>query len=106
MSGASRATVRWMRLSSPSNRRNGLGHSGVLSGQSCGLAGPLPREVAVGPTEVAVRRRLLVNRTAQIQVLDDPRGAQVEMTLDRGQDLLVRHATRPEGLDRDRLGVG
>src|ERR1035437_8857858 len=33
-SGASRATVRWISVSSPSRCRNGLGHSGRLNGQS------------------------------------------------------------------------
>src|SRR2546423_1533152 len=67
--------------------------------------GPLPRQVEVGPAEVAVRRGLAVDRAAEPEALDDLLRPEVEMLIDEPTDDLVVDGPRPEGLDveRDRL---
>src|SRR5487761_782360 len=70
--------------------------------QRVGLVGPLPREVAVVAAEVAVRRRLRIDRPAQVEVAQDRRGAQVEMLLDERLDLQRRDLLRPERLHEHR----
>src|SRR5690606_31191881 len=75
--------------------------------QLVGAVGLLPREVGQLATEVAVRRRLGVDRTQQVQVADDGSGTQVE-DLEHGLlDLLVGHHAGAEGLDEhaDRVGL-
>ena len=59
-----------------------LGQAGLLAEQ-VGLVGRLPRRVDVVAAEVAVRRRLLVDRAAQVELLDDRGRAQVEVLLDQ-----------------------
>src|SRR5664279_4553288 len=113
-----------MSVSSPMSLRNGLGRSGVLSGQSRvpppparttaytrsgtgdgdwhghaalvreggRLVGPLPGEVVIGPTEMAVGGRRLVDGPARVQRLDDARGPQVEVLLAGGPDSIVGNA--------------
>src|SRR5262249_58868298 len=41
---------------------------------------PLPRELGLGASEVAVGGGLLVDRPAQIEILDDPGGREIAMT--------------------------
>src|SRR3989442_15155460 len=69
------------------------------------LVGPFPRKIDVGAAKVAVRRRLLVDRAAKLELPDDLQRAEVEMLLDQVLDLGDRDALRPERLheDRDRL---
>src|SRR4051812_47617823 len=71
------------------SRRRRLGHARLLAEQ-VGLVGRFPRRIDVVAAEVAVRRRPLVDRATQIQLLDDRRGAKVEVLADQlADDLLV-----------------
>src|ERR1051326_5692858 len=66
------------------------------------LVRPLPREFGFGTAEVTEGRGLLVDRPAQVQVLDDPRRREVEVLPHELLDLRVRHLARAERLDHDR----
>src|SRR5947208_3048615 len=68
--------------------------------------GPLPGERGLRASEMSVRRRLLVDGPAQVQVLDDPGRGEVEVTADELLEDRVRDLARPERLDHDRHGVG
>src|SRR5688572_7823264 len=70
------------------------------------LRGALPREVLVGATEVPVRRRLLVDRPAEVELLDDGRGAEVEDLLHGVTDLLRVDGLGAERLDHHRHRTG
>src|ERR1700716_2116792 len=73
-----------------------------LGGEQVCLVGPFPRKVDVGAAEVAVGRRLLVDRAAQLQLPDDLERAEVEVLLDQMLDGGDRDALGPEGLDEYR----
>src|SRR5215218_6311447 len=61
---------------------DGLAQAGRLA-ERFGLVRGLPRRVDVVAAEVAVRRRPLVDRAAQVQLLDDRSRPQVELLLDQ-----------------------
>src|SRR5579862_2003459 len=69
------------------------------------LVGALPREVAILAPEVAVRRRLRVDRPPQVEIAQDRRRTQVEVLADERLD--ARHGNRlcPERVDEDRHRV-
>ena len=67
--------------------------------QRFGFVRLLPRQVEVGPAEVAVRRGLLVDRAAQVEVVDDRRRTQIEVRADEFGDLLFRDHAGAERLD-------
>src|SRR5204863_2913277 len=46
------------------------------------FVGPLPRELRLGAAEVAERGRLLIDRTAQVQLFHDPARRQLEVRAD------------------------
>src|ERR687891_87890 len=74
--------------------------------QRVGLVGALPREVVVVAPEVAVRRRLRVDRAAQLEVAQDRRRTEVEVLADKGFDPVVGDEARAEGVDADRDRMG
>src|SRR5690606_7193089 len=79
--------------------------SGACGGQEVGGAvRALPREVGQLTPEVAVGRRLPVDRPQQVEVADDRGGAQVEHLTDRREDPLDRDLLGAEGLDEDTDG--
>ena len=74
--------------------------------QLVGVVGVLPREVAVGATEVAVGRGALVDRPAQVEALDDRGRAQVEHARAPAPASFSRvDLRRAERLDHDRHRV-
>src|SRR6266496_2308414 len=66
----------------------------------------LPGELRLAPSEMAVGSRLLVNRAAQIEVLDDARGREVEVTTDHLLELGRGHLARAGRVDHDGDGIG
>src|SRR5688500_14801611 len=68
--------------------------------------GLLPGELLVVATEVPVRRRLPVDRAAQVEVADDGRRPQVEDLSDGVADLVGVDGLAAEGLHEDRHGLG
>ena len=71
------------------------------------LVGLLPRELNVRAAEVTIRGGLQINRTFQIQLVDNRGGAQVEDLAYGGGDLAARHALLgAEGLHVDGYRVG
>ena len=56
------------------------------------LVGLLPRELNVRAAEVTIRGGLQINRTFQIQLVDNRSGAQIEDLAHGGGDLAARHA--------------
>ena len=77
---------------------------GLLEG--LGLVGAFPGELGLGSAEVAAAGGLAVDRPAQVEVLDDPRGVQRERLADQAGDLGVGDLAGAEGVDvdADRLG--
>src|SRR2546423_4382574 len=71
-------------------------------GQQVRLVRAFPRQVDIGAAEVAVGRRLLVDRTAQLQLANDFERAEVEVLVDQRLDGGNRDALGAEGLDKDR----
>src|SRR5437868_6830032 len=65
----------------------------------------LPGEVVVLAAEVAVGRRLLVDRTVQVEVLAEGARPQVEVIVYERDDLRARDALGAEGVDHDRHRV-
>src|SRR5215472_2036674 len=63
-----------------------------------------PGQVEVVSAEVTVRSGRRVQRTAQIQVVDDGRGPEVEVAADQLQELILGQPARPKRLDCDRRG--
>src|SRR5690606_31486058 len=96
--------------------------SGLCGGeQVANPGGPLPREelgangaqfgileaALVGsPAEVTVRGSWRVDRLAQLEVVDDRRGAQVEYLADGALQSLIGHLAGAERVDRDRHRLG
>src|SRR5438876_8063831 len=68
--------------------------------------GPFPGERGLRPPEMPVGGRLLVDRSAEIQVLDDPARGEIEVAADQLLEDGVRHLARPERVDHDRHGLG
>src|SRR2546425_1568008 len=66
----------------------------------------LPREFRLGTTEMTVGRCLLVDGPAEVQVLDDAGGGEVEVAPNHLLEPRVGHLPRPERLDHDRDRVG
>src|SRR5438105_4887369 len=66
---------------------------------------PLPGQVEIRPAEMAVRRGLAIDGSAQVEPLDDRPRPEVEVLGDERPDALVAHVTRAERLDvqRDRM---
>src|SRR5262249_25760880 len=66
---------------STDNAELGRGRDRRLSGlcQLLGLVGLFPGELRLVPAEVPARRRLAVDRAAQVEMLDDTRGRQREV---------------------------
>src|SRR5579862_9828748 len=83
----------------------GYCHTGLL-GKFGGLVGRLPSELRLGAAEVAIGRRLLVDRTAKIQALNDALGSQCEVFPDEIGQLAGAHLAGAKGFDQhaDRLG--
>ena len=69
--------------------------------QFVGLVRFLPRRVDVRAAEVAVCGGRPVDRTAQLEVADDPPGAEIEVIADELLDRPVVDLVRAERLDRD-----
>src|SRR5215831_1428250 len=63
---------------------------------------PLPRELGLRAPEVTVRRGLLVDRAAQLEVLDDTGRREVEVPSHQSFEDLVRGLAGAERLDHDR----
>src|SRR3954451_22398906 len=86
------------------NLRDGVCRAAQAGGraQLFGLVRLLPREVVVVTAEVTVRRRLLVDRTVQLEVLAERTRAQVEVLIDQLQDLRAADLLGPERLDHHR----
>src|SRR4051812_33195240 len=74
--------------------------------QRVGASDGLPGEVELGPAEVAVRRRLRVDRPQQVEVADDRGGTQVEDLHDRVLDGLVGDRAGAERVDEHADGTG
>src|SRR5947207_14290001 len=72
--------------------------------EGVGAVGLFPGE-ALAP-EVAVRGGLLVDRPAQVEVLDDGGGPEVEHLPDHVPEPLRVGVSRPERLQRERDGMG
>src|SRR4051812_30558197 len=78
--------------------------SGTLE---CGrLVGGFPAEVALFASEVAISRSLLVDRTAQIQRLDDALRSELEMLANELLNFRLRQFAGAEGLDQHADWVG
>src|SRR3989442_14619396 len=73
-----------------------------LGGEQVRLVGPFPRKIDVGTAKVAIRRRLLVDGAAKLELPDDLQRAEVEMLLDQVLVRGDRDALRPERLHEDR----
>src|SRR5206468_1661711 len=78
------------------------GDAGLLA-QGVGLVGPLPGEGRQFAAEVAVPRRLPVDRPPQVQRLDDALRRQLEVLADQLHELVFRQAVggRAVGADPD-----
>src|SRR5690348_7581958 len=76
-------------------------HAG-LRREQIRLVGSLPRQIEVGTPEVAVGRRLLVDRPSELQLANDFEGAQVEVLVDELLDGGDRNPLGAEGFDEDR----
>src|SRR4030095_4574317 len=63
---------------------------------------PLPRALGLRASEVAIGRGLLVDRSAQLEVLDDAGRREVEVPPYQSLEDLVRSLPRPERVDHDR----
>src|SRR4029079_12494578 len=79
--GREESNARWMAGTSGWTRTTVTRRSGdrlrrLL--QHLGVVGALPREVAVAPAEVTVRRGVAVDRPSQVETLDDRGGAEDE----------------------------
>ena len=80
-----------------------------MSGPSDGeLLGLLPGEVGVGSAEVAVLGGLLVDGSEKVELLDNVAGAEVEVLLHDGDEVLISETlfSGAVGLDVDGEGVG
>src|SRR5258708_6186752 len=75
------------------------------TGERLGEIGLLPREVELGPAEVAVRGCLPVYRPAHAEALDDLLRAEVEVFIDEPADHLVVDGASAERLDVERHGL-
>ena len=65
--------------------------------------GPLPREVVTAsPSEMAIGGGLAVNRSAEVEPLNDPGRRQVEVAPDEAFDHFFVHVLGSEGLETDR----
>src|SRR5690606_39452483 len=84
--------------------RPGL-EAGVLL-ERVGLVGTFPGELGLGPTEVSERCGLAVDRSPQVERLDDAARRQVEVLADQLGHLLVGHLAGAFGVDEDRHGIG
>src|SRR5262249_42162142 len=67
---------------------------------------PFPGQVEVFSAEVAVCRRRRVQRTAEIEVVNDGRRPEVEVATDQLQQFVLGQLARPKCLDGDRSGPG
>ena len=92
----------------PRCHKEALGHGHRAGGlaQRLGLVGPLPGELGLGAAEVAAAGGLAVDRPAQVEVLDDPRGGQREVPADQLGDLVVGDLAGALGVDVDAHGLG
>src|SRR5205814_7595012 len=86
-------------------RLDGRGPAPAAAGERLGEVGLLPRQVQIGPPEVAVRRGLAIDRTAQVEARDDLPRSEVEMLVDEPADDLVVHGPGAERLDVQRHGL-
>src|SRR5690606_41671247 len=84
----------------------GGGGSADAPAQLTDAVGALPGEGAQLPAEVAVGAGVPVDRTQEVERVDDRGGAQVEDLGDGGRDPLHRHRLGAEGLDVDAHRVG
>ena len=84
------------------------GDGGILQfiRQRLGLVGPLPGETGIVTAEVAVGRRLPVDRAEQVEHLDDALRPQVEMGADKLLDPPVGKLARAECRHMHRDGLG
>src|SRR5207244_12682025 len=80
-------------------------HPGVVA-QCLDAVRLLPAEFRLGAAEMTVGRRLLVDGPAEVQVLDDPGGSEVEVAANHLLEPGVGDLARPERLDHDRDRVG
>src|SRR5439155_17297787 len=82
-----------------------LGQAG-FGGEERRLVRSLPRQVEIGPAEVAVGGRLAIDGPEELEGVDDRGRPQVEMPLDDRLDPLVRDPSGAERLDgeADRAG--
>src|SRR5216684_651460 len=86
-------------------RRRGRAIRAELFGELPGARGRLPGRVDVRAPEMAVHRGLAEQGPPKVQLLDDPKRAQVEELADRGRDRRIRQLARAGGVDADRDGL-
>src|SRR2546427_12643587 len=104
--GAARARlVSWGRCWREPARLRHRSHPGVVA-QALDAVRLLPAEFRLGAAEMTVGRRLLVDGPAEVQVLDDPGGGEVEVAANHLLEPRVGDLARPERLDHDRDRVG
>ena len=60
-----------------------------------------PRKIDVRPAEMSVRRRLLVNGTAQIQHVDDARRTELKVFAHQFHDLFIVNPARAESIHKN-----
>ncbi len=74
----------------------------ALRSQRLGAIGLFPAELGLRAAEVAVRRRLAVDRAGEIEHLAQAMRGEVEVRTHDLRQTLTRQAARAEGLDHDR----
>src|SRR5215472_9611082 len=84
---------------------SGPNASGGLAQRVCAVR-PFPGQVEVVSAEVAVCRRRRVQRTAEIEVVNDGRRPEVEVATDQLQQLVLGQPASPKRLNCDRRGPG
>src|SRR5437762_7237203 len=77
----------------------------AAAGERLRQVGLLPRQVQIGPPEVAVRRGLPIDGTAEIEARDDLARPEVEVLVDEPADDVVVHGPGAERLDVQRHGL-
>jgi hypothetical protein len=71
-----------------------------------GLLGSFPGKIEVISSEVAVGRRLSIDRPAQVQVSNDGSGTQVKVARNQLENEIIRNFRRAECFEGNRYRVG
>src|SRR5579885_3227477 len=99
-SAQTHATIFW---GMKSGSLPGILHAGPDAfAQHGNLVERLPGQLDIGAPEVAEGGGGLIDRAAQVQRLDNPGGAQIEVLVDQANNLRVRNLTRAKGIDKER----